>query len=890
MKFIQTIILLMKLSTQKLISLKSPSNSYINSKVVKSTSRITLLILFIHSLFLWYDTNISSLLTLTYPTIITVSIIHIYTLKIYTEVKTRMPKFPRINLISLSQDIIYVITYNILNLSIIHIITLLWSWIDISNIHILSSPEITLPLELDLTIIEATISFWLKSKTRNKPSFVDHLLKTKNSKHTNEGIVLELLDELKIKGKEKKKAIITNTNLILNQIVVHYHIFPQREDAEFELILSNLPQDQIDELLTDFLNDVGSYRIRNLAKNVENQKLRKHLIKAIFTKYENLIKSKSERYEIMWTIKKELMLNNRNHQNAINKNITPHKRQYHTTTATNMTNGTKIGLWIILIIRLIARIIFYIAILNTSSLMGYTPNRTLQDEILDALDAAADQEVIEDAADEAQEAIHEAAELAAQTINNPEGVYNLSFFNVEEESNETSTPNTPTTPNNTPNEIDSEYETDSGSPMSTSKSEASTDSEDDSIFDSFIPIFFLTNKIAWRNVLITISLIILRIVLSVWDVSILDLLIAWDSWDINSDSFKSITPFMFNNIFKKIIKDILKIILQHLVNIITSIITSRVKGLLILGVTSISITNKGKEKRQSEESIGWDSDTSKYEESIGWDGDTSKSDGEFVYISAEQRKRLAQMLIQRDAHKKMGLTKTASETEPVFKDPWLFEPSRYTDNSKLKMDWDREITPSKQSIQNIKNTQSVQSDGFTDYELATLAQHLINRHKAKLEQPQDPQIVTKSLDLQSDPNTESFVVIAPTPTSTNLQSILSDSTERDYGTEMRRDDGLNRNKPLPSIPGGDINKRSWQSSWNNRESHNPSVDAELTTHSPSNTKSTTLSELGLGGKQKSSKSKPIITYYKLSDSTASKEFTLTQTTTRLKGNKNKNKK
>jgi hypothetical protein len=493
---------------------------------------------------------------------------------------------------------------------------------------------------------------------------------------------------------------------------------------------------------------------------------------------------------------------------------------------------------------------------------------------------------------------------------------------------------------------DSDIElTDYNSVSSTNNSpNSSLDTDPESIFDSFIPlIFILSTRISKINFIIAISLILIRILLSLLDISIIVDLVThtsyidpqsiidmsleeyqkwFDSTILSSDSDTdydsdttcvekekelprvpttnrnkplpeiplidiSITPFLFirSPIIEKIIKDILKIIFQYLVNLITSIITSKFKSILTLGIVEVMSPLK--------KEIVAPSKKDKSEEDWDWNSDTSQEDEEYIYISAEQRRRLAQQLVQKDAHAKMKLTtrdkdgkvQEMTDQEPIFQDPWSLEPARYKDNSKLMMPW------------------QVKSEH--DEELASLAEQIIKRNRAKLE-------TKNNLDLESNPDTESFYIIAPTPTSATTNSQYSDSTEMDYGTEIVRDrqnvfltaeERLKINKPLPPLPDDDItmdsiNKRirMLEIILKDRESYTPTEDMELRTPLPVITPKTAHFtdfdfELESDGKTKPliNKPKKEVTYFKLTSNKGG-EFILSPTTPRLKINKKNNKK
>jgi hypothetical protein len=279
--------------------------------------------------------------------------------------------------------------------------------------------------------VATAIPFWVTEKYKNYPrkkTFIDHIVKKEitNKPLTTEDLTLALLETLKIKGLKRRKRIIENTTIIYNQICVHYGIFPSREDKEFERVLFSLTDPQIDELLNDFMSDIGSHRIKNLVFNIENQNLRKHLIRSIYKKYETLINSELDRKELILELKKELASNYTNHSHTINKNITPLSRKYYTSAGEsdnfNKTNWTKLSLWTILTVRLLARIIFYMFIFNNTlypSPLHFILPIPFEDQLTEALIAAQDEE---------QDAYHEAAEIEAVWQNTEEELQDIAYF------------------------------------------------------------------------------------------------------------------------------------------------------------------------------------------------------------------------------------------------------------------------------------------------------------------------------------------------------------------------------------------------------------------------------------------------------------------------------
>ena len=384
--------------------------------------------------------------------------------------------------------------------------------------------------------------------------------------------------------------------------------------------------------------------------------------------------------------------------------------------------------------------------------------------------------------------------------------------------------------------------------------------------------------------------------------------------------------FIRNKVIDKIIKDILLIIYQNLIHLISSIITSRLRTLLTIGVLGLSITKpepkigkgKGKEviKEDSEWDLSNDSSTSHT---------TDEDEGEYVYISPEKRKLLVKILIQKgeeDKMKQKNLAPNSSESEPIFKDPWETDPNHNLENSKFKMP--RQIDTSHNlsdpnlltQPQDTKNNKSDTSYNFSDEELKTLANHIIRRHKAKLEQSQQLTQSRKDLDTQSNPDTESFYVIAPTepsPSSTSKHSTETE-TELDYGEMIVREDCKTFKTPvkrqnvpvteerlklktsLPTTSGGVASSKPLmkrdkmlQIILHDRDSHTPTEDTQLRTPKTANLSDFNFEFETEGGSRSKSNKKVEITYYKLSDMEDGK-LEVVQTTPGLKiDKKNKNK-
>jgi hypothetical protein len=252
----------------------------------------------------------------------------------------------------------------------------------------------------------------------------------------------------------------------------------------------------------------------------------------------------------MLSIKKELMKNNSSSSISINKTINSQSRKYHTSSSNILNNSKRSFLIIFLILRLITRIISYIIMFNILLIpieFSISPKRTLMDHVIDALNEAADQEVLEDEHDLIQDAYHEAAELEAEYQNTEGLLQDIAYFTgqtIEEVTHQlinenselfnpdeilsSSSPNIQVPNNSFENDSemnmdmeyyinstdsDSEIEldviqemddedsdielTDYNSVSSTNNSPNSSIHTDvDSIFDSFIPlIFFLRNKL-----------------------------------------------------------------------------------------------------------------------------------------------------------------------------------------------------------------------------------------------------------------------------------------------------------------------------------------------------------------------------------------------------------
>jgi hypothetical protein len=390
-------------------------------------------------------------------------------------------------------------------------------------------------------------------------------------------------------------------------------------------------------------------------------------------RYGPTLNSNISRKNLIIFIQKELNPNKLNNTTKTNNNsiIKIQSRNHHTQIIAPTTNDRQRFGWSMFWgIRLIARIIFYIITLDTlDALWSPTASnfrRISLDDFLNNMDAAYDAEVAEEAAwaveDAAQDAYHAAGEQAATEINNPEGIYNLSYFNDQQASG-TSTPNSQVSINSY--ESDSEMESDMekyvNSKDSDTKSNSDMDISSDSDSDNksnntnnpnatsksstdLIPvIFFLTNKFSWNNILFALFLILLKIVLNDIDASLLlDSSIKMSdptlTIDINTSEYISwfnsldkqlpdlslidqtdlsiIPPIFFlrNKLLDKIIKDILRLIFQYFVNLITSILTSRINSaLLSIGLFGLLKLDKGKDKGKGKaKEIDFNSDTESF--------------------------------------------------------------------------------------------------------------------------------------------------------------------------------------------------------------------------------------------------------------------------------------
>ena len=457
------------------------------------------------------------------------------------------------------------------------------------------------------------------------------------------------------------------------------------------------------------------------------------------------------------------------------------------------------------------------------------------------------------------------------------------------------------------------------------------DIPDSEINTLFIPWIILL--IPRLNITISILMIILRILLSYFDYSlimdipfyindntlIIDMnLEEYTNWfnsllfidkplpDLPLTEWSILPPILFKNkIMNKIIKDILKLILQYLLKLITSIIKSRVKNYFIVGVAGLKFIDKPLPKKPSDNRESEETRTiSSWSDNIDTELTDSKEItpedsmvNEQIEVSSTLRGVLVRELMKiqmLDKMKLQDLTLNSSGDESTFKDPLSPEQKHYLDNPKLKMPWQiqKKLTQNNQNV--ILN--------FTDEELSILAEHIISRHRTKLQES------------QTTLNSESFCVIAPTIKSEDLTSWISNTelTESDsssdssftpdYGTVIRRDEICysNRNKPLPPIPSEKYEEQKPKTRGqkmieiisNDRDSHTLTVDTQLRTPMPHTAHFTDFDfEFEEDGESKPllNKTKSEVTYYKLTSSD-DRGFTLTTTTPRLKVVKKNNKK
>ena len=137
----------------------------------------------------------------------------------------------------------------------------------------------------------------------------------KNNKEinkSNEELTLEILEELKVefRSEKRKQMIINNTVIVLNQIFIHYSIFPPHEDKEFDKCIDSLTSTEINSLVNDFFKDIGYNRDQHMILNIENNKIRKYLIRATMVKFWGIITDKqSTREEIILIMQEILKLN-----------------------------------------------------------------------------------------------------------------------------------------------------------------------------------------------------------------------------------------------------------------------------------------------------------------------------------------------------------------------------------------------------------------------------------------------------------------------------------------------------------------------------------------------------------------------------------------------------
>jgi hypothetical protein len=262
-------------------------------------------------------------------------------------------------------------------------------------------------------------------KLRKKESYIESVIKSKTKDPiTNEEITFKVIKELKLELTKEPKVIIENTVILLNRILAHYAPFPPIEDENFDTMFTSMSESEKEKLISEFINNIGTKRVQKLALNIENKLLRKYLIKAVLLRYKGLIDSEADRFELIYKITIELTRNNKNQISTIKSSSTIQSRKYHTLSQLpdNKTNWTKLGLWIILIIRLIARIIFYIFIFSNTLYpfpLNFINPTTFEDQLTEALEAAQDEE---------QDAYHEAAEIEAVWQNTEEELQDIAYF------------------------------------------------------------------------------------------------------------------------------------------------------------------------------------------------------------------------------------------------------------------------------------------------------------------------------------------------------------------------------------------------------------------------------------------------------------------------------
>jgi hypothetical protein len=722
----ETFQILMKLLSQLLLSLKSIFPSFINSVSVLGVITITGLILITESYNNHHGlTSLFHFTTITLTTyLIIIMILKIKTFlteslnnyldnsEVITNSKTSNKRIVGLTLpidqadrnksieenttlkqtkLSILQDILYVTIYNLLNISIIKIITILWSFISFETVTILTS---------DPTILESTGEEVLLSIIPNL--FFFRRLTKISYIHSDDKKILSILDELfDIKEERIKRRIIKNTKIILHQIFIYCNKLQPIKPHLLDRIHKTTPIWDMHRLMHELFRNWTSNKYKYLKSNIENKNLRYYVLTEIILTYWDLIIEKIDREELARTIQLQLITDKKVFYKTKSKLITQYRkhhtstqsRKYHTQTIENK-NKTNLGrfLWVTtLIFRLIARVLFYIIIINNMFYMSPT-NLSLAGPISFGEELT---NALTEAQDAAQDAYHDAAELEAEYQNTAELIQDLSDITgqsipelthelINENSDlfdpdeivETSTPN-PQAPNNTL-ESNDEMETDMeiyiNSPDSDVESNNGSDTEnssfvDDSILNSdwgsdsetdltsisddtddsdmemeldiiqemdaedsdvditelFIPlIFFPNSKPTWNKILITISLIGLRILLSFLDVSsiselslsdttpIIDMNLAeYQAWFNNLDKplpdlpdliDLSIFPFFFlrNPILDKIIKDILRIVYQYLINLITSILVNKANTVLLsvglFGFLKLHKKDKGKGK------------------------------------------------------------------------------------------------------------------------------------------------------------------------------------------------------------------------------------------------------------------------------------------------------
>jgi hypothetical protein len=372
-------------------------------------------------------------------------------------------KTSKLNLFSLLENIITILVYNLVNISIMKLITVIWN---VANTFITS--DITPILTLDPTILEASITpnlFFFRRITKNP--YI----------HPDVKLAQLALDELfDIKDEKEKRRIIKNARIILNQIFIYCNKFQPIKPHLLDRIHDIMPSWDIGRLMQEVFRGWTSNKYIYLKSNIANKNLRYYVLFEIIRKYWDLVSADIEREELIRTIKLQLTTEKQIFYKTKPKPISQ-SRKYHTSTQTiecgDETNWKQLSWVIFLILRIIGRLVCYVVIINNMFYispinLSLTGPISFGDELANALT---------EAQDEAQDAYHEAAEIEAeyqntevlmQDLSNVTGqsVPQLTQQLISENSNlfdpdeivETSTPNIQA-PNNTL-ESNDEMETD----------------------------------------------------------------------------------------------------------------------------------------------------------------------------------------------------------------------------------------------------------------------------------------------------------------------------------------------------------------------------------------------------------------------------------------------